>query len=158
MLLAEALNARKRYQKVVGEAVDRMIELATRDEDEEDTTGELNVARSALESALTEWHDITSAIHRANTEATLADGTTLVEAILLRDRLAMKHLSLRKVLEATGSNKRQTWYERQRRSKDDVKEIAQLDRKALAKDVDAVAEQIRLLDIEIQKVNWTTEL
>jgi hypothetical protein len=160
MLLAEALNERKRLIKAAGEWRDRAVARAVRDEDEVDTTADLIGAMAKMDDGLMDWQEITRKIYARNATATLADGSTMLDAILLRDVLIHRHQHLSAVLAAAepGGKSRDRYFGGDRRSKDDVKQVVQADASALLAKVNSVAERIRLLDIEIQKVNWTVEL
>jgi hypothetical protein len=85
-----------------------------------------------------------------------------MEAIALRDELTLRHSLKSQILAALdaalGKGKGRHSYYYSPKTKDTVKEVSLIDRDVFRKELDNLAEQRRLLDIEIQKVNWSAEL
>lgn len=166
MVIAEALNERKTLFKAARELTAQIAADAVVEKRDPDATAEdIAALLTRLESALTEAAALTIAINQANNHEMVTVGgktTTLMEAIALRDQLTLLHASRVEILngldEALGKRRGRYIGMYGRKTKDDVKEVSLIDRDAFRKENDAIAEQRRLLDIEIQKVNWSAEL
>lgn len=169
-VLAEALAARKAFVEKIGRLDDDIARALVYEEGE----GALAAARAevgALEDALTEALDelqaIENDIRAANNAAFVRiDGKlqSLSEAIVLRDRLKTEHSARNHIAdaaEAVGNRKVRTYgreIEFTRRNKDEVPIFSALDPTDAREKADAVAKRLRLLDVEIQKVNWSWTL
>ncbi len=83
--------------------------------------------------------------------ATVVSGRTLTEMLARRECLMTKISLMRSLLDAASSTV-------MRGSRMEVKIYSTVPVAELRKQTDALAEELRKLDIEIQSVNWTTEL
>lgn len=159
MLLAEALNERREVIKRISETGARWARELTWDEDGDEPDREVATrATEGLDKDLARLEELNIAINGANNRVKLPSGKTIMESIAERDRLNFEH----KVLEQTARNLESEItggarvYER--RKKDDVKTRSLVKPRDLTARADAAAARIRRLDLEIQKVNWTTEV
>lgn len=152
MKLGEALNLRSEIQRKIGEARNRAsVSLAGQEgEDppynaEEEITDALGLA-DQLEALIV-------SINKTNLATVLPNGLSITEAIARRDALGAKHNTLAQLAQqaanAVGGH---------RYSLSEIKTVIFVDPKELRARADAVAQQRRELDGELQAANWTTEL
>ena len=162
MYLAEALAARKDALTEIDGLRERIVAAAAHYEDDEI---EQNEDATSLLARLTELLDrlenLNVRINRTNNAAVLTfEGRaySLMAAIALRDRLLLEQRVRKAVVEglneALGHGRRS--YER--RTKDEVRRISSLRPAQVHAAADAVAARIRLLDLAMQHVNWSTDL
>jgi hypothetical protein len=90
-------------------------------------------------------------INRTNLSATLADGTTLTDALARRDALALHYSILSDLAEAAT-------VEINRYSRSEIKSHPTVQVSALRKQMDTLATRRRELDTAIQATNWNTDL
>jgi hypothetical protein len=168
MVLAEALAERKDIVKRIGEYDDRVIALAYVEESEDETPNQemLVEERRQFEADLDRLQVLTGWIQeRNNTTFLTFEGSkyTIAHAIVLRDRLKTEHSQLSALLRKLddGDDEYSIYGRRHRRrvrTKDEIKQTQLVDARELRKQVDGTAQQMRLLDIEIQKANWSVEM
>jgi hypothetical protein len=162
-LIAEALAERKDIIKRVKEFPSKLAEMAVWDEDEDKPNRtEIETYVVGTREDLDRLQDLNVAINKANNEMlvkTELGEMTIMEAIALRDRLNIE----RSIKSGAASNIESTlgrddrrWG--QRRTKDDVKRDTLVAPREMTREEDALAGQIRRLDLAIQQVNWTQEL
>lgn len=165
MVIAEALNARKdAYTKAKALAAQIASDAVVEKKNPETTPEAIEALRGQLSETMKHATELTVHINLANNREMLTfmdEKLSLMEAIAMRDQLTLYH-SLRvgiadSIDEALG-RRRSRYGMYGRKSKDDVKEVSLIDRDSFRKENDALAEQRRLLDIEIQKVNWSADL
>ena len=150
MKLAEALILRADHQKRVEQLKQRLVRNAKVQEGDkpaEDPRGLIE----ELERVAGELTTLIQRINRTNMAATLADGTTLSDALARRDVLRTRHAVYRALAEAATT-------EHARYSRSEVKfrstvDVAQVQRRA-----DDLAREHRELDAAIQATNWSTDL
>lgn len=165
MVIAEALNERKDYYtKAKALASQIAAEAIVEKKNPEVTAETIAVLVAALHGTMQHARQLTVDINEANNRETVtvgADTLSLMEAIALRDQLTLLHVhrtSILDAIEVATGRRRDRYGFGSRRSKADIKEVSLIDRDAFRKENDALAEQRRLLDIEIQKVNWSASL
>jgi hypothetical protein len=83
---------------------------------------------------------------------------SMMEAIALRDRLALSIKRQRAVLEALEGSRGRGRYSYEKRTKDDVRQLPTMEPTELRNAIDGESARMRLLDVEMQKVNWSTDL
>ena len=163
-VLAELLNERKSQQTKINELIARIQATAIVDADEEALEQkkiDVSDLMEKLESGIDTWHAINRAIMDANNEAQVTfEGTTtsMAVAVTLRESMLKYHKALDSInnsLEETRTSRRLYG---DARKKDDIKQIKLLNTASLHAMIDKLAERVRLLDIEIQKVNWSYEV
>jgi hypothetical protein len=90
-------------------------------------------------------------INATNSETRLPSGPTLTEALARRDVLGGRHAALKTVADATAQ-------QQARYSRSEIRLVRTFDVAEVRQRVDDLARQRRELDIEIQAVNWSTDL
>ena len=164
MLLAEALAERKDILKQIADLAERATSSAMRYEDEDQgPKDEASTLLVELSARLDRLQQLNVLINRSNNETQLSfEGRqmSMMEAIALRDRLALEASKKRAVLEAVSEERpgRHRMYGYERRSKDDVKLLPALDVAALRDECNSLSGRARALDLEMQKVNWVEQL
>ena len=150
MKLAEALMERADLQKRLEQLRGRLSSNAkvqegeTPAEDPAALLGELDQLVSQLEARIVR-------INRTNAETACGEGETLSALLARRDCLRMKVEMLRNFLSDASATV-------MRGTKSEVVVRSTVSVSALQKDVDALSQQLRALDMRIQSLNWTVEL
>jgi hypothetical protein len=163
MLIAEALAERKDILKRLNEFPSKLADLATWDEDEENrpTPGQVEDLRADCSRDLDRFQELNVAINKANNEMlvkTESGEMTVMEAVALRDRLALAQRVMSKAEDAIDTKMGGDYNRYSRRTKEDIKRNTLVAPREMARAEDALAGQIRRLDLAIQQVNWTQEL
>lgn len=151
MLLAEALRERADAQRALNRLRARIVANARTTEGEEaaeDAEALLAQAEAVLDTLATRI----AAINATNLATRLPDGRTLTQALADRDTLRGRHALLTEAAQAA-SGKAHARFARQ-----ELRTFAALDVAGLHQQADQVAADIRALDIDIQRVNVTTDL
>lgn len=91
-------------------------------------------------------------INRTNMHSLLPDGRTMMETLTKLDGLTRQHAVLTNAIDS--AQKKQG----DRYSQQEIKWVKVVDVRALQKQADRLAMQIRKLNTAIQGINWTTEL
>jgi len=151
MKLAEALLERADLQKRIEALQSRIVANASYQEGEEPAENAAELLQDCIRSLDTLERLVTS-INFTNTLATTADGRTLTSALAARESLRVHHSILVRAADAAGGS----WGNRQMRS--ELRRLSALDVKDLRAQADTVAQQLRELDVEIQRTNWEAEL
>ena len=151
MKLAEALVERKALNTKIDELATRMRANVLAQEG--DAPNEpVEALRADHERAVAQLAVLIKAINRTNVATRLEDGQTIAEAITDRDMLGLRHRALDAAADAT-TGRMPTRYARA-----ELRTLVTVDVPALRRDVDALARQLRELDVRIQAANWATEL
>ena len=162
MLLAEALAERKDVLKRIGEYPAKVVEFAVWDEDEKKPDAAVLVdLNKAYAADLDRLEELNVKIHKANavlTVQTEQGEMTIMEAIALRDRLNLGRISADRTKQAVESALGRHSLYRRSRSKEDVRIKTLVAPRDIAREEDALAGEIRRLDLAIQMVNWSQEL
>ena len=90
-------------------------------------------------------------INATNIETKNSEGKTLTELMAQKDVLTMRISTLRSVFDTASSSQ-------DRYSRSEIKMVTVVDVKELSKQIDEYSAQLRKLDIEIQALNFQTEL
>ena len=150
MKLAEALLERKSLMQKVEKLRERLTHSALVQEG--DTPNERpEVLFGELNSAVTELEALIKRINATNNVAQLPDGTTVSNAIVQRDMLNLRRISVEQVAEAAT-------VQNQRWSRNEIKFVPTVNAAELRREVDELAKACRELDTQIQAVNWTVDL
>lgn len=150
MKLAEALSLRADIQKRIDQMqvrLDQSVKVQEGDspaEDPEKLFAELNGLVKQLE-------DLIYRINVTNSSTTLSDGETLTRKMARREVLTHKVNILRSAL----NNALQL---NDRFSRTEIKMVRTVDIPSLRKQCDSHSEELRLLEVEIQSANWTTDI
>ncbi|MCR5158924.1 MAG: DIP1984 family protein [Prevotella sp.] len=150
MKLAEALSIRKDLQKRIqqlGQRIQNNVKVQEGDEPSEqpaELMKELSSCLEQLESLI--WR-----INATNMNTLSQEGKTLTELMARKDVLNMRISTLRNAFDAASSG-------HDRYSRSEIKMVTVIDVKVLGKQIDNYSAQLRKLDIEIQSLNFQTEL
>jgi hypothetical protein len=150
MKLAEALSIRKDLQKRIqqlGQRIQYNVKVQEGDEPKEQP----KELMTELDDCLTKLQDIIWHINATNMQTTNSEGRTLTELMAQKDVLTMRIGTLRSVFDTASSGQ-------DRYSRSEIKMVTVIDVKALGKQIDEYSAQLRKLDIEIQSLNFQTEL
>lgn len=150
MKLAEALSIRKDLQKRVqqlGQRIQNNVKVQEGDQPSEQPQELL----AELDDCLRRLEDVIWRINATNMATCNGEGKTLTRLMAERDVLTMRIGSLRSVFETASSGQ-------DRYSRSEIKMVTVVDVKQLGKQIDEYSAQLRKLDIEIQSLNFQTEL
>ncbi|CAH0151104.1 DIP1984 family protein [Rhodococcoides fascians] len=155
MKLAEALAERGELIKRTEHLKVRILANA-RHQDGESPAEDAGILLSEYNSALDRLEVLIRRINRTNSAAAVRDGT-ITDALASRDVLRMRHKAISAAADAaSGRNQEHRYGPRQLRS--ELVYVAALPVAELRSAADDVAKQIRLVDFEIQRVNWEFDL
>jgi hypothetical protein len=149
MKLAEALSIRADLQKKVSQLNERLksnVKIQEGDVPAEDP----KELFEELGNYLVQLEDLIYRINLTNTK-TIYKGCTLTKLIAAKDVLSLRVSLMREVLNHTVERE-------DRYGRSEIKYIRTVDASELRKSVDSFAKQLRVLDLEIQSLNWITEL
>ena len=150
MKLAEALSIRKDLQKriqQIGKRLEDNVKVQEGDEPSEnpdELMKELDGCLNKLEDLI--WH-----INLTNVKTFNETGKTLTQLMAEKDVLTLRISTLRNTFERASS-------QQERYSRSEIKMVTIVDVKQLSKQIDDYSAQLRKLDIEIQALNFQTEL
>lgn len=150
--LAEALAQRADARRRVDQLRARITGNARHQEGEtppEDAAALLVEA----EQVLAEWETLIRRINRTNAATDLAADGTMTDALARRDALRMRHAVLSSAADAaagSGSGFRQL--------RSELRQISALPVAELRGRADRVAQELRELDVRIQRANWDVDL
>jgi hypothetical protein len=150
MKLAEALSIRKDLQKRIqqlGQRIQNNVKVQEGDEPKEQP----KELMTELDGCLTKLQDIIWHINATNMQTKNSEGRTLTELMAQKDVLTMRISTLRNVFDTASSGQ-------DRYSRSEIKMVTVIDVKTLSKQIDEYSAQLRKLDIEIQSLNFQTEL
>ena len=149
MKLAEALSIRKDLQTRI-EQLKTRITNNVRIQEGEDPAEDPKELLKELDSCLKQLEEIIYRINVTNMHA-MSGKKTLTQLIAERDVLTKRVQVLREVF-----NQASLWSERY--SRREIKYVTTIDVRALGKQIDKLSSQLRQLDVEIQSINFDTEL
>lgn len=150
MKLAEALSLRKDLQKRIAQLQSRIVNNVKVQEGDEplenpdDLMGELDANLKQLEELI--WR-----INATNMQCCNAKGESLTQLMARRDVLTMRVNTLRNVFNTASESQ-------SRYSQSEIKMVTVVDVKKLGKKVDDLSAKLRVLDMEIQALNFSSEL
>ena len=149
MRLAESLNLRADINKRISQLGERL--RANAKVQEGDTPAENPEELLAELDRLTgELEELMGRINLTNSK-TVSDGVSLTEMIAKKDALTLKSGIIRKFL-AEASLKVERY------SNKEIKIFSTVNVAQLRTQSDKLSEELRLLNVKIQELNWTTEL
>jgi hypothetical protein len=150
MKLAEALSIRKDLQKRIQQLEQRFknnVKVQENDEPLEDP----NELMKELHSCLIQLEELIARINLTNIKTKNAEGLSITQLIAKKDTLTMRIGILRNIYsEATNIVNRY--------SSSELRIECVIDAKQLSKQIDDYSGRLRKLDIEIQSLNFSTEL
>jgi len=150
MKLAEALALRADIQKRISGLGDRVEESAKVQEGEQPPENPEELL-AQLDELFGQLGSLIARINRTNLSATLANGTTLTDALARRDVLALRYRTLDAIADAAAEKQ-------SRYSRSEIKMVPTLNVSALRKQLDEIAQQRRELETTLQAANWTVDL
>src|SRR5258707_7528842 len=154
--LAEALVERKALQERLARLQVRLAANAKVQEGETPDEPPTALVEQARET-LAEIKRLTIQINLTNIETTLpgsTDGSTLMQAIAERDRLAQE----RRLLDQLSNAARVEAIRGYGVTRNEIKWTSNVDVAALQPEIEAESQSFRVLDTHIQEANWVTEL
>ena len=104
-----------------------------------------------LDACLMQLEDPIWRINATNMKTTNAEGTTLTQLMARKDVLTMRVSNLRSIFDTASAGQ-------DRYLCSEIKTVTVVDVKAIGKKVDECPVQLRQLDMEIQALNFQTEL
>ena len=150
MKLAEALSIRKDLQKRIQQLEERIksnVKVQEGDEPLEDP----NELMKELHSCLIQLEELIARINLTNIKTKNAEGLSITQLIAKKDTLTTRIGILRNIYsEATNIVNRY--------SSSELRIECVIDAKQLSKQIDDYSSRLRKLDIEIQSLNFLTEL
>ena len=149
MKLAEALSIRKELQTRI-EQLKMRITNNVRIQEGEQPAEEPQELLKELDSCLKQLQDLIYRINVTNMH-TMSGKKTLKQLMAERDVLTKRVQILRDVFNQASSSS-------ERYSRSEIKYITTIDVKAMGKQIDKLSSQLRTLDVEIQSINFSTEL
>lgn len=149
MKLAEALQERADLNAKIDELRRRLGNNATVQEGEAPAEDPAELV-AQLDGCIARLEELIAKINATNC-ATVTDKGTLTELIARRDCLNIRISAYRDLISDASCLS-------QRASRTEIKIISAVDVKALQKQADEMAKELRLVDNKIQETNWLTEL
>ena len=149
MKLAEALSLRADLLKTIAQLKSRLKECSKVQEGDDPSENPEEVL-AQLEKKFPELEELIYRINYTNMH-TEHEGLNLTQMIAKKDALTLRITALREVLNYV--TERESRY-----SRNEIKYIRFLDVAKLRKQIDSLSQELRLLDMRIQSINWSTEL
>ena len=149
MKLAEALSIRKDLQTRIEQLKVRIINNVRIQEGEQPAEDPTDLMKD-LDSCLKQLEELIYRINVTNMHAKSGD-KTLTQLMAERDVLTNRVQVLREVFNQASSSS-------ERYSRSEIKYVTTIDVKAMGKQLDKLSSQLRSLDVEIQSINFATEL
>ncbi len=150
MKLAEALLQRSDMQNHLERLKGRITQNARVQEGDEPAEDPLELLEEA-QRILRDSEELIIRINKANLEAKLSNGMTMMEAIVRRTGLQNEHSLL---VSAVNAAQREGY----RETRNEIRWISILNVKEMQQRVQDAAQRIRELNTLIQECNWTTTL
>ncbi|MCR5641962.1 MAG: DIP1984 family protein [Prevotella sp.] len=150
MKLAEALSIRKDLQKriqQIGKRLEDNVKVQEGDEPAEDP----NELMKELDECLNRLEELIWRINLTNVKTVNEAGKTVTQLMAEKDVLTLRISTLRNTFDRASS-------QREPYSHSEIKMVTIVDVKQLSKQIDDYSAQLRKLDIEIQALNFQTEL
>lgn len=151
MKLGEALSERANLQKKISDLRNR-IELNAATEEGPGAGEDANTLLAELEEIHTQLQLLITRINLRNA-GTFVENVSLTELLARRDRLASLISTYVSAADAGQKGPKDRFYR-----SGDLKIERHVDVAALRRKADETREQLRVLDNQIQEVNWATEL
>ncbi len=149
MKLAEGLSIRKDLQTRIEQLKARLLNNMKVQEGDKPAEEPTELMKE-LDSCLTQLQDIMFRINATNMHTT-KDGKTLTMMMAERDVLGKRLQVLREAFDRASQSQ-------DRYGRNEIKYVTTVDVPALRKQIDKHAKEFRLLDMEIQALNFATEL
>jgi hypothetical protein len=150
MKLAEALSIRKDLQMRIAQ-LDKRIQHNVRVQEGEEPSEQPEEMMAELDGCLNQLEELIWRINATNMQTKNADGITLTQLLAQMDVLTMRLNTLNNIISVASVAE-------DRYSRAEIKMVKTIDVKALRKKIDAYSARHRRLDVEIQTINFQTEL
>ena len=150
MKLAEALSIRKDLQKRIQQIGARLRDNVKVQEGDEPSEDPKELMKE-LDGCLNQLEDLIMRINLTNVQTTNETGKTLTQMMAEKDVLTLRVSTLRDTFDRASS-------QNDRYSRSEIKMVTIVDVKQLSKQIDEYSTKLRKLDIEIQALNFQTEL
>ena len=150
MKLAEALSIRKDLQKRIAQLQSRIANNVKVQEGDEPLENPDHLMKE-LENCLTQLEEIIWRINATNMRTVNAKGETLTQLMARRDVLTMRVNTLRSIFNTASESQN-------RYSTSEIKMVTVIDVKRLGKKVNDLSAKLRVLDIEIQSLNFSADI
>jgi hypothetical protein len=150
MKLAEALSIRKDLQKRI-QQLEQRIKSNVKVQEDEEPLEDPNELMKELHSCLIQLEELIGRINLTNLNTKNADGQSITQLMAKKDTLTLRIGILRNIYsEATNLLSRY--------SASEIRQECVIDVKLLSKQIDDYSRRLRKLDMEIQGLNFLTEL
>ena len=149
MKLAEALILRADCQKQIAQLRQRLSRCVKVQEGEQPPE-DPQVLMGELSSAIAQLTTLIQRINRTNS-STPFDPGNLSDALARRDTLGMQRNALQQLIQDASVTKN-------RYSRSEVKFVSTVDIADLQRQVDSLSQEYRLLDTQVQSLNWQVDL
>ena len=150
MKLAEALSIRKDLQKRI-QQLEQRIKSNVKVQEDDEPLEDPNELMKELHSCLIQLEELIGRINLTNINTKNAEGLSITQLIAKKDTLTTRIAILRNIYsEATNIINRY--------SSSEIRMECVIDVKQLSKQIDDYSGRLRKLDIEIQSLNFLTEL
>lgn len=150
MKLAEALSIRKDLQKRV-QQIGKSLEDNVKVQEGEEPAEKPDELLKELDECLKKLEDLILRINLTNVKTINEAGKTLTQLMAEKDILTLRISTLRSTYERASA-------QRDRYSRSEIKMLTTINVKQLRKQIDDYSVQLRKLDMEIQSMNFQTEL
>ena len=150
MKLAEALSIRKDLQtriQQIGKRLEDNVQVQEGDEPAENP----EELMKELDGCLTQLENLMWRINLTNVKTFNETGKTVTQLMAEKDVLTLRLSALRNTFDRASS-------QRERYSLSEIKIVTIIDVKLLSKQIDDYSAKLRKLDMEIQALNFQTEL
>lgn len=150
MKLAEALSIRKDLQKRIQQIEKRLVDNVKIQEGDEPAENPQELMKE-LDGCLIQLEDLIGRINLTNVQTVSESGKSLTQMMAEKDVLTLRITTLRNTFDrASTQNDRYTHSE--------IKMVTVVDVKQLSKQINEYSTKLRKLDLEIQALNFQTEL
>ena len=150
MKLAEALSIRKDLQTRINDLRTRLVNNVKIQEGDEPAEDPKDLLKE-LDSCLKQLEEYIYRINVTNMR-TMRGDKSLTQLMAERDVLTKRVSVMQDVFDQAASSSSERY------SRSEIKYVTTIDVKALRKQIDKLSAQLRQLDIEIQSINFSTEL
>ena len=150
MKLAEALSIRKDLQTRISQLSTRLLSNVRIQEGDEPAEDPKDLLKE-LDSCLKQLEEYIYRINVTNMR-TMSGEKTLTQLMAERDVLTRRVGVMQEVFRQASTATSERY------SRSEIKYVTTIDVKALRKQIDKLSAQLRQLDIEIQSINFSTEL
>lgn len=154
MKLAEALLEKKNVNARIQEMSTRFSAAAIHEEGEQPEENAQELLLS-LEGAFARWEALTTSINKTNNTVKVGD-MTMMEALAKRDVLKAEAAHYRSIADGLRNRNRERRMYGEPATKMVLAEGIEI--QSFIKKADALAQELRLLDVAIQAANWANDL